>query len=177
MAASNSQFSPNFLPSSSPHLEEVVVSTRSLLKQSKLSLQIQLFPRIAVPLIAPRCYIRLRRVILPTIISTDNVGLIFPHIELDFPSNWVWQWGNNRINTRSCGMVAWYQPKWNWTKKLARTLFPWHFPDTSVTSVPPTVWPGHLVPSPRKGKFRDQYMRCLHGFSSCSSYFLSLVLF
>ena len=80
-------------------------------------------------------------------------GWFFPHIELDFPSNWVWQWGNNRINTRSCGMVAWYQPKWNWTKKLARTLFPWHFPDTSsVTSVPPTVWPGHLVPSPRKGK-------------------------
>ena len=53
-----------------------------------------------------------------------------PHIELDLPSNWVWQQGNNRINTRSCAM-AWSRPKWNRTKKLAPPLFLWHFHDTT----------------------------------------------
>ena len=70
-----------------------------------------------------------------------------PHIELDLPSNWVWQQGNNRINTRSCAM-AWSRPKWNRTKKLAPPLFLWHFHDTTDC---PTVcelvalqgrWPG-----------------------------------
>ena len=56
--------------------------------------------------------------------------MFLPHIELDLPSNWVWQQGNNRINTRSCAM-AWSRPKWNRTKKLAPPLFLWHFHDTT----------------------------------------------
>ena len=67
-----------------------------------------------------------------------------PHIELDLPSNWVWQWGNNRINTRSCGMVAWYQPKWNRTKTRPNPI--------SLTPLWPVSPLSDLTISPNPGK-------------------------
>ena len=75
-------------------------------------------------------------------------GLYFlPHIELDLPSNWVWQPGNNRINTRSCGMVgaSVIPTKVESDKKLISPTLPSH-----QSQCPATVC--DLVPwSPKKG--------------------------